>query len=140
MPYDTSALEMDYLKLWSTLKQAPLADRWSSAFLLVELCLCSPYYSATVERLFSQMKVVKTDWRNRLNEKKLEDWLGIKISKVSLSEFSQGYADATLTVWASQKQRRLSKGKRKCSDRTPAVAKKSGLQTLDTFLQKDAIN
>ena len=57
--------EMNCLKLWSTLKQVPY--RWLSAFLLVELCLCSPYSNATVERLFSQIKVV-----NRLE--KLSEW------------------------------------------------------------------
>ena len=100
--------EMDCLKLWSTLKQVALADRWFSAFLLLELCLCSPYGNATVERLSSQMKVVKTDWRNRLNERSLEDLLRIKISNVSLSKFSKEFADATLTIWANKKQRHLS--------------------------------
>ena len=105
------------------MKQVPY--RWLSAFLLVELCLCSPYSNATVERLFSQIKVVKIDWRNCLNERNLEDLLRIKISNFSLSEFSKEYADATLTVLVSKKQHRLSKGKRKYSERTTAVAKKS---------------
>ena len=105
--YNTS--EMDCLKLWSFLKQVGLADRWSSAFLLVELCLCSPYSNGTVERLFSQMKVVKTDWRNRLNKRNLEDLLRTKISNVSLSKFSKKFADCTLTIWASKKQCCLSK-------------------------------
>ena len=70
------------------------------------------------------MKVVKTDRRNCLNERNLEDLLRVKISNVFLSEFSKEFADATLTIWASKKQRRLSKGKRKYSERTPAVAKK----------------
>ena len=100
--------EMDCLKLWSTLKRVSLADRWLSAFLLLELCLCSPYSNATVERLSSQMKVVKTDWRNRLNERNLEDLLRIKISNVYLSKFSKEFADATLMIWANKKQCRLS--------------------------------
>ena len=116
---------MDCSKQWSTLKEVLLADGWSSAFLLVELCLCSPYNNETVERLFSQMKKVKTDWRNCLNERNLEDLLRIIISKVSLSEFLKEYADATLTLWDSKKQHHLSKGKHKYSERTPAVAKKS---------------
>ena len=107
--------EMNYLKLWSILNQVPLADRRSSAFLLVELCLCSSYSNATAERLFSQMKVIKTDWRNCLRERNLEDLLRIKISNVALREFSKGYADASLSVRANKKQRLLSKGKRKYS-------------------------
>ena len=86
------------------------------------------------------MKVVETDQRNRLNERNLEDLLRIKISNVSLSKFSKEFIDATLTIWASKKQCHLSKGKRKYSERTLAVAKKSQLQTLDSFLQTDANN
>ena len=86
------------------------------------------------------MKVVKTDWRNRLNERNLEDLLRIKIFIVTLSEFSKEFADAALTIWASKKQHCLTKGKRKYSGRTPAVAKKSQLQTLDCFLQTNANN
>lgn len=52
--------EMECLKLWSILKQVPLADRQPSGFLFVELCLCSSYSNATVEWLFSQMKLVKS--------------------------------------------------------------------------------
>ena len=96
-----------------------------AAFLLGELCLRSPYSNATVERLFSQMKGVKTNWRNCLKKRNLDELLRIKICSVSLSEFSKEFADATLTAWASKKQRRLSKGKGKYSERTPAVAKKS---------------
>ena len=59
--------------------------------------------------MFSQMKVVKTDLRNRLNKRNLEDLLRIKISNVSLSKFSKKIADSTLTIWASKKQCRLSK-------------------------------
>ena len=110
---------MDCLKLWSTLKQVTLADRWSFAFLLVELCFSPPYSNVTVERLISQIKLEK------LNERNLEDLPQIKISNVSLSEFSKDFADATLTIWASKKQHCLSKGKCKYSERTPTVAKKS---------------
>ena len=85
------------------------------------------------------MKVVKTDRRNRLNERNLEDLLRIKISNVSLSKFSKEFIDATLTIWASKKQCHLSKGKCKYSERTPAVTK-SQLKTLDSFLQTDANN
>jgi hypothetical protein len=80
--------EIDCMQLWSKLKKLDMANRWKNAFLLVELCLCSPYSNATVERLFSQMKVVKTDWRNRLNERNFEDLLRIKISDVNFLDFS----------------------------------------------------
>ena len=35
---------------------------------ITELCLCAPYSNAILEQVFSQMKVVKTDWHNRLTE------------------------------------------------------------------------
>ncbi|XP_065654680.1 uncharacterized membrane protein-like [Hydra vulgaris] len=46
---------------------------WSPVLLLVELLLVLPVSNGKVERLFSLMNRIKTDTRNRLNEKRLNN-------------------------------------------------------------------
>ena len=66
---------------------------YKNILLLTELCLCTPYSHATIEDLFSYMKVVETDWQNRLNDESLESILRIKVSGPSMSLFHDEYAD-----------------------------------------------
>ena len=46
---------------------------------LAELLLVFPVSNATVERGFSAMKRIKSDWRNRLNEETLDNLMRISI-------------------------------------------------------------
>ena len=55
------------------------------SLLIVEFCLCVPFSSATMERLFSQMNLVKTV-RNRLSSDNLNS-LRIWINGITLQEF-----------------------------------------------------
>ena len=54
---------------------------------LVELLLVFPVSNATVERGFSAMKRIKSDWRNRLNEETLDNLMRISIDGPPLSRF-----------------------------------------------------
>ena len=38
--------------------------QWKGIFLILELCLLTPYSNATLERFFSHMKLVKTKARS----------------------------------------------------------------------------
>ena len=59
--------------MWQILKSS-LKDsgRFNRIFILIELSLSAPYANAIVERFFNYMKLVKTDWRSRLNAMNLE--------------------------------------------------------------------
>ena len=48
-------------------------------FHFVELCLCTPYSNTTVGCFFNYLKIVKTDWRSRLNDRNIESLLCIKV-------------------------------------------------------------
>ena len=85
----------------------------SSVLLLAEICLCAPYSNATLERFFSQMKVVKTDWRNRLNEKNLTNLLYLKVDGPSLKDFNEKYCSKAVELWYNDKPRHMNQGKRK---------------------------
>ena len=66
------------IQLWKLLFSYKSGKNWDNILLLVELCLCAPYSNAILERFFSQMKVVKTDWLNRLTDENLTALLYIK--------------------------------------------------------------
>ena len=59
------------------------------------------------------MKIVKTDWRNRLNEANLEALLRIKVEGPNLKEFAYKYCHDAVLLWWDSKQRRTNQGKRK---------------------------
>ena len=54
--------------LWSKicLENNNKKESWHDIILLVELCLCTPFSNATLERNFSHLKLVKTEIRLRL--------------------------------------------------------------------------
>lgn len=55
---------------------------------LIEVLLLFPISNATVERGFSTMRRIKTDWRSRLNEETLDHLLRISTNGPPLSEFN----------------------------------------------------
>ena len=62
--------------------QFPLIDR------LIRLVLTLPVSTATTERAFSAMKLIKTSLRNKKNDKFLIDYLTVYIEKEIAEKFS----------------------------------------------------
>ena len=58
--------------------------KMNNIFLIAELCFCAPCSNAFLKRFFSQMRIVKTDWRNSLSESNLALLLRIKVSGPTL--------------------------------------------------------
>ena len=81
--------------------------------LIAEICLCAPYSNASIEGFFSQMRVVKTDWRNKLNEKNLPSLLYIKTEGPALQDFHDNFCASAVNIWFNDKERLLNQGKRK---------------------------
>ena len=81
--------------------------------LLIELCWCAPFSNATLERFFSQMNVLKTDWRNRLSAENLSHLLRIKVEGPNFAEFRKDFCEAAVNSWYKDKPRRLNQRKRK---------------------------
>ena len=72
----------------------------------VELHLSALYLNATVERFFNYFKIVKTEWRCRLNERNIEFLLHIKVEGPDLKEFAEKmYANAEILWWDSKERR-----------------------------------
>jgi hypothetical protein len=71
---------------------------------LAKICRVIPIHTADVERTFSQLKLIKTRIRNRMQEQTLDSLLRIAIEGPPLNSFPVNEA---VSLWASKKQRRL---------------------------------
>ena len=58
-----------------------------AAIQLVDLGLSLPPTSASDERVFSQLKLVKTDWRHRLSNNPLNSMVFIRMNGDSIGKF-----------------------------------------------------
>ena len=74
--------------------------------------MCSPCSNAALERFFSQMRVVKTDWRNRLNKENLTHVLRIKVAGPPLREFHDTYCYLAVSSWYKDKHRQMGQTRR----------------------------
>ena len=74
---------------------------------IFELLLICPFTNAKLERMFSRMNRVKTDWRNRLSRDRLDNLLRIGEEGCSIGDFNP---DPYIDQWFSDKVRRLTAG------------------------------
>ena len=92
------------IEFWS--KILSLADEhifWKPTTLIIEICLCAPFSNASLERLFSQMNLIKTTLRNRLTNDSLNSILRINISGLSLQIFMMNILKNVLITGLTQK-------------------------------------
>ena len=106
---------LEYRAVWWRLFHAPVASEWLNALTLVELLFSLPSSNGIVERIFSQMKVIKTKRRSSLSNEALDDLLAITSEPVPLKEFSP---DDAIDLWWKEKVRRPNQKPRKKYKRT----------------------
>lgn len=99
-----------YLRVWKKIFDSSLRDRWNMVLLLVELLLSIPISNAKVERMFSLMNHVKTDFRASLTENTLNNLIRIRMEGPPLEEFDPTPA---IQLWAMGASRRPNQRERK---------------------------
>ena len=70
-----SSLELNqkYLDVWSgVFATEEISKECSNILHIIELLLITPYANAKLERMFSTLDCVKTDWRNRMGRDRLD--------------------------------------------------------------------
>ena len=67
------------------------------------ICLSIPVTTASVERSFSQMKLIKTRLRSSLNDKSLSDLM--KIALESPDELTDSHLEEVVNVWNIKSRR-----------------------------------
>ena len=100
------------MELWPRLRKVKHNEA-KELWVLIELCLCCPYGNAVCESFISYLRVVKTDWRSRLNESNLSDLLRIKVTGPTVTDFHDSFSELAIELWSEAKRRRPNQGKRK---------------------------
>ena len=127
---------MDYRAVWWCLFHAPVASEWSNALALVELLFSLPASNGVVERVFSQVNVIKTKKRCSLSNESLDDLLTITSAQVPLKDFNP---DDAIDLWWKDKVRRpnqkprrpYKKRKRISTSSSAAAATSSTTETIE---------
>ena len=96
------------LTMWQLLNPFKNERGWNNIFLIAELCFCVPCSNASLERFFSQMRIVKTGWGNSLSESNLTSLLRIKVSGPADKYFAKA-----INNWYHDKDRRINQKTRK---------------------------
>ena len=102
---------IDSMDLWPRLWKIKLEEA-RELWVLIELCFRCPYGNAVCESFISYLLVVKTDWRNRLNERNLTDLMRIKVTGPTLPVFRECFGELAVDLWNNDKTRRTTQRKR----------------------------
>ena len=97
-------VQEDYSVIWWKLFNSVDASKWSNILKLVELLFCLPMSNGHLERLFSQLKLIKSDRRSSLSEDRLDQLLRISVDAPSLAKWD---ASGAVQLWWNDKTRRL---------------------------------
>ena len=98
-----SVSTLDYRAVWWRIFHAPNASEWSNVLILANLLFSLPASNAKVERVFSQVSIIKTNKRTLLSNNTLGDLLLLSTDQVPLQDFCP---DAAVDLWWRSKSRR----------------------------------
>ena len=97
--------EESYLEIWRrSFANTELMSDCKNVMHLFEIVLVVPFTNAIVERVFSRMNRVKTDFRNRLSRSRLDTCLRGGEDRTSIEDFNP---DRVIECWWNEKRRRL---------------------------------
>ena len=89
--------------VWWKLFNAVDAKKWRNILSLVELLFCLPMANGRVERIFSQLKLIKTERHTCLGIDKLDSWLRIAADAL----FKWDASGAVQRWWGDKKCRKV---------------------------------
>ena len=81
---------------------------WKPTALIIEICFCTPFSNASLERLFRKMSLIKTTLHNHLTNDSLNSILRILISGLPLQIFHDEHLEKSVNYWFNSKNRYLS--------------------------------
>ena len=85
-----------YQKIWYRLHTAADVEKWRNVLALSELVFSLPFSNGQVERMFSMMKIIKTDRKTSIHTSTLSDLLEIQVEGPPLATFSP---DRAVKLW-----------------------------------------
>ena len=93
----------NYISVWHKLCTSSKKEELKNILHVIELLMVMPVCNAVLERMFSTMNRVHTDWRNRLNERSVENLLRIREEGPSVGDFNP---DKAMGIWSKRCDRR----------------------------------
>ena len=122
------------IELWNkVLIQCEDKPEWRGIALLIEICLCTPCSNATLERFFSQLKIVKTEQRTALSSSSLNSILRIKLRQISARDFHKEFANKIALRWYNSKSRRIHQKDRKSYKKRKSSVKTRNELNVEEF-------
>ena len=97
--YGRKYLSLDkdsYHRIWYKLHTASDSTKWPNVLMLCKLLFSIPISNSHIERIFSSLKVVKTNRRTNLTNCTPNDLLEICVEGPTMSKFS---ADQEVELW-----------------------------------------
>ena len=94
----------DYKVIWWKLFNAVDAKGWTNVLAIIELLFCLPMANGRLERVFSQLKLIKNDRRTCLKEDTLDQLVRINVEGPPLSNWD---ASGAFELWMKEKVRRV---------------------------------
>ena len=113
---------LPYLGIWKQVfTSSELNSEYENVLYLFEILFVMPFTNAKVERMFSRMLRVKSDWRDRLTRDHLDSLLWINVEGEILEMFNP---EPAVNLWFNDKVWRLTASshrnstikRQKCSD------------------------
>ena len=87
-----------YQHVWYRLAFGHDCTRFKNLVAIAQLLFSLPFSTAKVERLFSRLKLIKTDRRTSLSQKTLSDLLEVSVEGTELENFD---SSAAVQLWWS---------------------------------------
>ena len=104
---------------------------------IFEILMIVPFTNAIVERLFSRMNRVKTDFRNRLSRSRLDTCLRVGEEGPSNKDF---VPDRVIDCWWTEKERRLKSHEHNCPSKKRPRLNSAEYVDLSTLTMSDLEN
>ena len=112
-----------YLDIWKTIfTNDEVSIECKNVLMIIEILLIIPFSNAMLERMFSRMSRVKTDWRSRLSRQNLDALLRIGEEGPEVSDFD---ANDSIDHWFSDRVRRLTSSTHKYPEKRKRLNDKS---------------
>ena len=121
-------VQEDYKVIWWKLFNAIDSSQWSNVLTVIELLFCLPMANGRLERVFSQLKLIKTNRRTNLGEDSLDYLVRVNVEGPPLSEWD---ASRAFELWQHAKIRRVNR-----KDATSAAA----TTTIDESVQRAPVD
>ena len=85
-----------YRCVWYRIASVPDSSEWKNAIPIARLLFSLPCTTAKVERVFSQLKLIKNDRRTKLKQTTLLDLMEVTVEGPAIADFS---ADSAIEGW-----------------------------------------